>query len=59
MASKFRVARMVRANGKLAKRKGKFRVNTGSKHDYPIAPTILDLDFTVHSKNQVWASDMT
>ena len=58
-ASKPRVARIMRANGLLAKRKRKFRVTTDSKHDYPIAPNILDRDFTVHRKNQVWVSDMT
>ena len=58
-ASRPRVARIMRANGLLAKRKRKFRVTTDSKHDYPIAPNILDRDFTVHRKNQVWVSDMT
>jgi transposase InsO family protein len=30
-----------------------------SGHDYPIAPNILDRDFTVPGKNQVRVSDMT
>ena len=54
-----REARIVRANRLFAKRKRKFRVTTDSRHDYPIAPNILDRDFTVHRKNQVWVSDMT
>jgi len=58
-ASRPREARIVRANRLFAKRKRKFRVTTESKHDYPIAPNILDRDFTVHRKNQVWVSDMT
>ena len=58
-ASRPRVARIMRANGLLAKRKRKFRATTDSRHDYPIAPNILDRDFTVHRKNQVWVSDMT
>ena len=57
--SRPRVDRIMRANGLLAKRKRKFRVTTDSKHDYSIAPNILDRDFTVHRRNQVWVSDMT
>ena len=57
--SRPRVARIMKANRLFAKRKRKFRVTTDSKHDYPIAPNILDRDFTVHRKNQVWVSDMT
>ena len=58
-ASRPRVARMMRANRLFAKRKRKSGVTTDSKHDYPIAPNILDRDFTVHRKNQVRVSDMT
>ena len=58
-ASRPREARIVRANRLFAKRKRKFRVTTDSRHDYPIAPNILDRDFTAHRKNQVWVSDMT
>ena len=40
-----------------AKRKRKFQTTTHSKHNYPIAPNILDQDFTVVSRpNQVWVS---
>jgi hypothetical protein len=39
-------------NRLFAKRKGKFRVTTDSKRDYPIAPNILDRDFTVLGKTK-------
>ena len=58
-ASRPRVARIMRANRLFAKRKRKSGATTDSKHDYPIAPNILDRDFTVHRRNQVWVSDMT
>ncbi len=58
-ASRHRVAKIMKANGLLAKRKRKFRGTTDRKHDYPIAPNILDRDFTVHRENQVWVYDMT
>ncbi len=57
--SRPRVARIMRANNLLARRKRKFRFKTDSAHDYPIAPNILNQDFTVSRENQVWVSDMT
>jgi len=48
-----RLARIMWANRLLAKRKRKFRATTDSKYDYPIAPNILDRNFTVLRKNQV------
>lgn len=57
--SRPRVARIMGANGLFAKRKRKFRTTTDSGHDYPLAPNILDRDFTVNGQNQVWVSDIT
>jgi len=57
--SRPRVARIMGANGLFAKRKRKFKTTTDSKHDYPLAPNILDRDFTACGQNQVWVSDIT
>lgn len=54
-----RVARIMRANGLYARRKRKFVPTTESNHCCPIAPNILDRDFTVSRRNQVWVSDIT
>ncbi len=57
--SRPRVARIMRTNNLIARRKRKFRFTTDSAHDCPIAPNILNQDFTVSRENQVWVSDMT
>tara|TARA_R110002051_G_scaffold274139_1_gene334882 strand:- start:1034 stop:1558 length:525 start_codon:yes stop_codon:yes gene_type:complete len=49
----------MRANNLFARRKRKFRFTTDSNHNYPIAPNILNQDFTVDRENQVWVSDIT
>ena len=50
---------IMRAHNLLARRKRKFRFTTDSVHDYPMAPNILNQNFTVSRENQVWVSDMT
>src|SRR4051794_98652 len=42
-----RVARLMRENDIRAKTKRKFRVTTDSRHDHPVAPNLLDRQFTV------------
>ena len=57
--SRPRVARIMRVNNLFARRKRKFKITTNSKHNYPIAPNILNQDFKVFGGNQVWVSDIT
>lgn len=57
--SRPRVARIMRANYLIARRRRKFRFTTDSNHKYPIASNILNQNFKVHRMNQVWVSDMT
>jgi transposase InsO family protein len=58
-ASKERVERLMRENGIKAKHKRRFKVTTDSKHNLPIAPNLLERDFTPDAPNQVWTSDIT
>ncbi|WP_249356548.1 IS3 family transposase [Maribacter sp. ACAM166] len=57
--SRPRVARIMRANNLFARRKRRFSITTDSRHNYPLARNILDRNFTVSRKNQVWVSDIT
>ena len=57
--SENRVARLMRENGIVSVRKGKFLVTTDSKHDYPVWPNVLNRNFVVNKPNMVWVSDIT
>ena len=54
-----RVERLMRREGIRAKRRRKFRVTTDSKHTHPIAPNVLNRDFTVELPNTAWVTDVT
>lgn len=58
-AGKARVERLMQENGIKAKHKRRFKVTTDSKHNLPIAPNLLDRNFTPDAPNQVWTSDIT
>jgi len=54
-----RVARLMKVNQIAARTKRKFKVTTRSKHQFPIAPNLLNQVFTADHPNQVWVSDIT
>ena len=54
-----RVARVMRENGLIARRKKRFRVTTDSSHDFPISPNLLNRNFSTSSVNECWVSDIT
>lgn len=58
-ASPNRVARIMVKLGLRAKTKRKFKSTTDSKHNLPVAPNLLDQNFTVSERDQVWCSDIT
>ena len=58
--SKNTVAKLMRNEGIRARSKRKFRVSTtDSKHNLPIAPNLLNQQFTAQKLNQVWLTDFT
>ncbi len=46
------------ANGIKAKKR-KFRATTDSNHSHPVAPNLLERDFTAQEPNQRWLADLT
>jgi putative transposase len=59
MVSRPRIARIMRKNGISASIKRRFRVTTDSGHDLPIAPNLLNRNFTTDQPGKVWTSDIT
>jgi putative transposase len=57
--SRNRVARRMRHLGLRAKAKRKFKVTTDSKHNLPVAPNLLNRDFTADRPNQKWCGDIS
>jgi putative transposase len=49
----------MRENGIRARAKRKFKVTTDSRHDHPVAPNLLDRQFTVAAPNTVWLADLS
>ena len=54
-----RIVRLMRKDGLKAKTKRKFKVTTDSTHHFPVAPNLLNREFTPEEPNQKWASDIT
>ena len=58
-AAKERVERIMRENGIHARHKRRYKATTDSKHALPIAPNVLDRNFTPSAPNQTWTADLT
>ena len=56
---KNRVARVMRENGIVSRRKKRFRATTDSQHAMVVAPNTLDREFDVDEPNKVWVTDIT
>jgi putative transposase len=54
-----RVARLMKAANLAGRKRRRFRSTTDSKHAYPIAPNILERDFTAAAPNRAWVTDIT
>jgi putative transposase len=57
---KLRVQRLMQQLGIRARGKRRFRITTtDSRHDLPIAPNLLNRNFTVAAPNLAWTGDVT
>lgn len=54
-----RVARLMRRDGLQARTKRRFKATTDSRHGHPVAPDLLQRNFTPGEPNRVWAADIT
>jgi putative transposase len=52
-----RTARLMRENGLKARQKRRFKRTTDSHHSFPIAPNLLEQDFSAERPNQKWNAD--
>ncbi len=57
--SRKRVARVMRDNGISAQIKPRFVKTTDSNHEFPIAPNLLERNFTTDAPNKAWVGDIT
>ena len=57
--SKSRLERLMKKHGIRAKTRKKFKVTTDSKHKFPVAPNVLERNFSPSAPNAAWAGDIT
>jgi len=57
--SKERVERLMRENGIRGRHKRRYKATTDSKHSLPVAPNLLDRNFSPAAPNQAWGADLT
>lgn len=55
----YRIKRIRTRLGLRCKQKRKFKATTNSNHALPLAPNILDRQFTVTAPNRAWVTDIT
>jgi putative transposase len=58
-AGKERVERLMRQNDIHGRHKRRYKATTDSQHALPVAPNVLERNFTPQAPNQAWASDIT
>jgi putative transposase len=54
-----RTARLMRDNGLHARQKRRFKRTMDSEHAWPIAPNLLDQDFSAAGPNEKWGADIS
>lgn len=57
--SKSRLERLMKKHKIRAKTRKKFRITTDSNHKLPVAPNVLERNFSPEKTNMAWAGDIT
>jgi len=57
--SENRVARLMREDGLVGIQRRKFKATTNSNHNWPVAPNLLERNFSVDEPNKIWVTDIT
>ncbi len=57
--SRTRIARLMKEQDLSVKTKKKFKITTNSEHQHPIAPNLVNREFTVEVPDQVYTGDIT
>ncbi|ADU66719.1 Integrase catalytic region [Desulfurispirillum indicum S5] len=57
--SLYRIRKVRKMHGIVCKQKQKFKATTNSNHKLPVAPNILNQEFTASAPNQAWLTDIT
>jgi transposase InsO family protein len=57
--SENRIARLMHEAGLAAIQRRKFKATTNSKHNWPVAPNLLERHFSVDEPNKIWVTDIT
>jgi putative transposase len=56
---RYRVRKLMRKLSLKAKTPKRYKVTTDSKHSYPVAPNLVDRQFSIDAPDKVWATDIT
>tara|TARA_B100000945_G_scaffold321615_1_gene337679 strand:+ start:9813 stop:10259 length:447 start_codon:yes stop_codon:yes gene_type:complete len=59
LVGRHRVAKIMRVNGWRARAAKKFKATTNSNHQLPVAPNLLQQNFSTCQANDKWVSDIT
>lgn len=59
LISRKRIGRLMVSAGLFCKTKRRFKVTTDSKHNNPVAPNLLERQFTVLNPDKYWVGDIT
>jgi putative transposase len=55
---RYQARSLMRQAGVVVKPKKRFKATTDSRHRYPVAPNLLERQFTVAAPDRVWAADI-